>query len=196
MRHDSEESMRTDGHDGAVLSARTTKESFSGIGEVLVRPFTLGPDGERVYEESLRYNLIVRQGRATLIDLLTGATKKRLKFIRWGSGGAPMFPDGDPLEPFEVSDTDLDVTTPVLDKLLNTPERVGPTEIRYSETVISDEADADISEAALLFEDPDNFTKSIFSRITFPTNRLRADQGTGIEIVWTIRFDKVSEESA
>lgn len=195
MRHDAKETMGTDGHDRAVLSARTTKDSFSGVGEVLVRPFTLGPDGERAYEESLRYNLIVRQGRSTLIDLLTGGSRKRLKFIRWGSGGAPVFPDGDPLEPFDVNDTDTDVAAPVLDKLLNTPQRVGPTEVRYSETVISDEVDADISEAALLFEDPVDFSKSIFSRITFPTNRLRAEQGTGIEIVWTIRFDKVSEES-
>lgn len=196
MRQDRKDSLRTDERDRAVLSGHTTKDSFTGVGEVLVRPFTTDADGTRRYGEELRHNLIVRQGRATLIDLLTGATTKRLKFIRWGSGGAPVFPDGDPLEPFDVVDTDTDVAIPVVDKILNTPERVSPTAVRYSETVISDEVDADISEAALLFEDPVTYAKSIFSRITFPTNRLRAEQGTGIEIVWTIRFDKVTEESA
>ena len=195
MKYEYEQMIKADEHDEAVLSNFAKKDSFSGIGEVLVRPFSVNPDGSRTYEEDLRYNLIVREGRKTLIDLLIGSTRKKLKFIRWGSGGAPRFPDGDPLNPYTVVDTDMDVSTQVVDKLLNTPVRVGPTEIRFTETVISDEVDSDINEAALLFENPDNLTKSIFSRITFPTNRLKADQGTGIEIVWTIRFDKVNEEN-
>lgn len=181
--------------DEHVVSKKNHRESFEGIGTVTIRPFTIGADGERVFSETTRHNLIVREGRKTLVDLLIGATDKKLKFIRWGSGGAPSFPDGDPLEPYDVVDGDLDVTTMVVDKLLNTPQRVSPTEIRYTETIISDEVDSDINEAALLFEDPLNLAKSIFARITFPTNRLTSDQGTGIEVIWSIRFDKVSEET-
>lgn len=181
--------------DEQVLSKKAHRESFEGIGTVTIRPFQIGEDGTRHYDESVRHNLIVREGRKTLVDLLIGATGKRLKFIRWGSGGAPSFPDGDPLEPYDVEDGDLDVSTIVVDKLLNTAQRVSPTEIRFTETIISDEVDSDINEAALLFEDPANLAKSIFARITFPTNRLTSDQGTGIEIIWSIRFDKVSEES-
>lgn len=178
-----------------VVNRKAHRESFEGIGTVTIRPFAIGPDGVRRYEEHTRHNLIVREGRKTLVDLLIGATGKRLKFIRWGSGGAPRYPEGDPLEPYEVADGDMNVMTHVVDKLLNTPERVSPTEIRYTETVISDEVDNDINEAALMLEDPANLARSIFARITFPTNRLTSDQGTGIEIVWSIRFDKVSEET-
>ena len=181
--------------DEHVVAKKDHRESFEGIGTVTIRPFTVDASGGRIYTESVRHNLIVREGRKTLVDLLIGATSKRLKFIRWGSGGAAKFPDGDPLDPFDVADGDLDVSTAVLDKLLNTPQRVSPTEIRFTETIISDEVDSDINEAALLFEDPLNQAKSIFARITFPTNRLTSDQGTGIEIIWSIRFDKVSEES-
>lgn len=181
--------------DEHVVAKKNHRESFEGIGTVTIRPFTIDEDGKRVFTESVRHNLIVREGRKTLVDLLIGATAKKLKFIRWGSGGAASFPDGDPLEPYEVIDGDLDVTTMVVDKLLNTPQRVSPTEIRYTETIISDEVDSDINEAALLFEDPLNLAKSIFARITFPTNRLTSDQGTGIEVIWSIRFDKVSEET-
>lgn len=179
----------------AILSSMHREESFSGIGTVTVTSFTIGPDGNRIYGECTKHNLIVREGRKTLIDLLIGSTRKKLKFIRWGKGGAAAFPNGDPLLPFDVDDTDLDVGTTVLDKQLNPPERVTQTEIRYTETLISDQVDSDINEAALLFENPDTLAKSIFARVTFPTNRLKVDQGTGIEIKWSIRFDKVAESN-
>lgn len=178
-----------------VLSTKEHRESFSGIGTVTVTPFRI-VDGERIDEPFTKHNLIVREGRKTLIDLLLGATRKKLKFIRWGKGGAAAFPDGDPLLPFDVEDTDLDAKTAVLDKQLNTPARVTQTEICFTETIISDQVDSDINEAALLFEDPDTLGKSIFARVTFPTNRLKSDQGTGIEIKWSIRFDKVAESNA
>lgn len=130
-----------------------------------------------------------------MIDLLLGATTKRLKFVRWGSGGAARYPDGDPLDNYDVDDEDLDVATSLVEKTLNTPQRISPTEVQYTETVISDEVDSDVNEAALLFQDPTNGNKSIFARITFPTIRLTAEQGTGIELRWAIRFNKVEESN-
>lgn len=194
MRHEQRESMGAEPVE-AILSSSTHRESFKGIGTVTVTPFRI-IDGQRIDEPFTKHNLIVREGRRTLIDLLIGATRKKLKFIRWGRGGAAAFPDGDPLLPFDVADTDLDVMTAVIDKQLNAPARVTPTEICFTETIISDQVDSDINEAALLFEDPDTLGKSIFARITFPTNRLKSDQGTGIEIKWSIRFDKVAESNA
>lgn len=178
-----------------VSVKKKRKESFEGIGTVTIRSFKTVA-GERVFTSITRHNLIVREGRKTLIDLLIGATNKKLKFIRWGSGGAPRFPDGDPLVPYDVQEGDLDVQDFIVDKLLNPPVRVSPTEIKFSETIISDEVDSRINEAALLFEDPMNQNKSIFARITFPTNELSAEQGTGLALDWSIRFDKVTEENA
>lgn len=178
-----------------TMQSRSHKESFFGIGEVTIKKFKL-VDGVKIYEDDeLRYNLIVKDGRKTLIDLLIGATTKRLKYVRWGSGGAPRYPDGDPLNNYEVADTDLDVATSLIQKPLNTPTRVSPTEVLYTETIISDEVDSDVNEAALMFEELNTTNKSIFARITFPTIRLTAEQGTGIELRWAVRFNKVEESN-
>lgn len=177
------------------LQHKKHKESFTGIGEVTIKKFKL-VDGVKVYEDDeLRYNLIVKDGRKTLIDLLLGLTNKRLKYVRWGSGGAPRYPDGDPLNNYDVSDNDLDVATALIEKPLNAPTRVAPTEVLFTETIISDEVDSDVNEAALMFEELNTANKSIFARITFPTIRLTAEQGTGIELRWAIRFNKVEESN-
>ena len=168
-------------------------DGFSGIGTVTIRPFKIGEDGVKHYDPFTKHNLIVEAGRATLIDLLIGAKKKKLKFIRWGKGGALKFPDGDPLNPLIVDDLDTDVATFLLDKPLGAYTRVAPTEVEYVETLICDEINDDVNEAAMLFEEEVTLARSIFARITFPTVRLTIEQGTGIEIRWVFSFTKAEE---
>lgn len=171
------------------------KESFSGSGSVYVREFKM-VDGEKVYtnDPPFKANLIVQLGRASLIDLLIGAKRQKLSFIRWGKGGAPAFPDGDPLLPYEVQDTDDNVRIMLLDKQLNTPQRLSPTQIEYEEVLISDEVNDDVNEAAMMFENLDTLARTIFARITFPTIRLTVEKGSGIELRWIFNFDKSEEE--
>lgn len=178
-----------------VRSKTGRKESFYGVGKVEVRPFKM-VDGKKVFIEDafFKYNLIVRKGRSTLIDLLIGTTRKKLTYIRWGKGGAPKFPDGDPLEPYDVLDADEDLGLPLLDKPLNPYTRLSPTELQYVETIICDEVNDDVNEAAMLFEDPDTKDRSIFARITFPTVRLTVEKGTGIELQWVFNFNSSREE--
>lgn len=170
------------------------KESFQGIGSVTIRPFKMREDGTKEYLPTFnKNNLIVQLGRASLVDLLIGAKKKKLAFIRWGKGGALSYPDGDPLNPLPVSDTDSDVASFLLDKPLSPYTRISPTEVQYLETVICDEIDSDVNEAAMFFEEEVSLARSIFARITFPTVRLTIDQGTGIEIKWIFNFTKAEE---
>jgi hypothetical protein len=185
-------------HNGghAVMPSMGRRESFSGSGTVFIRQFKM-VDGEKVYldEPPFRKNLIVEKGRSSLIDLLVGAEQKKLSFIRWGKGGAPSFPQGDPLEPFAVDDADTDVATPLIDKPLSAYLRNSPTELEYIETLICDEVNNDVNEAAMLFENTFSGERSIFARITFPTIRLTVEKGTGIELRWIFNFSK-SEEQA
>lgn len=171
------------------------KESFSGIGTVEIRPFKF-VDGVKIYDYDnfIKNNLIVYKGRSTLMDLLVGFRKRRLAYIRWGKGGAPKFPAGDPLEPFEVKDSDEDVYEFLIDKPLNPYVRVSPTELEFVETLISDEIDDDVNEAAMMFEDADTLDRSIFARITFPTVRLKIEKGTGIELQWVFNFNSAKED--
>jgi hypothetical protein len=168
-------------------------DGFSGIGTVTIRPFKIEEDGTRTYFSVTKNNLIVEAGRAAIIDLLVGAKKKKLKYIRWGKGGALSFPDGDPLNPLLVGDKDTDVGMKLLDKPLSAYTRVSPTQIDYVETLICDEIDSDVNEAAILFEEEVTLAKSIFARITFPTVRLTIIQGTGIEIKWSFSFTRADE---
>lgn len=170
------------------------KESFSGVGTVTLRTFKIGPDGKRYYEPFTKNNLIVQQGRAHLIDLLIGeGNKKKLTYIRWGNGGALAYPEGDPLNPLQVNDGDTDIGSFLLDKPLSPFQRVSPTEVQYVETLICDEVNNDVNEAAMLFEDDVTKARSLFARITFPTVRLQIQYGTGIEIRWVFNFSKAEE---
>lgn len=176
-----------------ILRKRKRKESFSGIGTVTVKPFKIGENGERHYFSITKNNLIVAAGRGSLIDLLIGAKQMKLAYIRWGSGGALAYPAGDPLNPLPVNDTDTDVASFLLDKPLSPYTRVSTTQVNYVETLICDEVDNDVNEAAMLFEDSTSLARSIFARITFPTVRLTIAQGTGIEITWAFNFSKADE---
>lgn len=169
-------------------------ESFSGTGMVEVRPFKI-VDGEKIfeYDRFSKHNLIVRKGRETLMDLLVGLRRRKLTYIRWGKGGAASFPNGDPLEPHEVEDLDEDVKIFLLDKPLNSYKRISATELEYVETLISDEIDDDVNEAAMMFEDADTKERTIFARITFPTIRLTIEKGTGIELQWVFNFNSTKE---
>jgi len=168
-------------------------ESFSGIGTVTIKPFKVDEDGNKEYISVTKHNLIVKDGRGSLIDLLIGAKKKHLKYIRWGKGGALQFPDGDPLVPLEVKDEDVDVASPLIDKPLSAYNRLSRTEVEYTEVLICDEVDSDVNEAAMLFEEEVTQARSIFARITFPTVRLKIQYGTGIEIRWVFSFTKAEE---
>jgi hypothetical protein len=110
------------------LKQKEQLDGFSGIGTVTIRPFKIGENGVKHYESFTKNNLIVEAGRATLIDLLVGDKKKQLKYIRWGKGGALQFPDGDPLNPLVVDDSDEDVSTFLLDKPLRPHKRLAPQE--------------------------------------------------------------------
>lgn len=170
------------------------EESFTGIGVVEIRPFRLVNGEKEYFQDSFsKHNLIVQNGRETLLDLLLGVRKKHLKFIRWGKGGAPSFPEGDPLSPYEVGDADTDVDTLLLDKPLSAHNRLSPTTVEFVETLISDEVNDDVNEAAMMFEDAESKDRSIFARITFPTARLTVEKGTGIEIQWVFNFRSVRE---
>lgn len=171
------------------------KESFYGIGTVEVRPFRLVA-GEKVFitDKTTKHNLIVLKGRETLIDLLVGFRRRKLQFIRFGKGGAPVFPDGDPLEPFEVADADTDVAEFLIEKPLSPYRRLSATEVEYVETLISDEVNSDVNEAAMFFTDLDTQEKSIFARITFPTVRLTIEKGTGIEVSWVFNFNSTQDD--
>lgn len=169
-------------------------DGFSGIGTVTIRPFKILPGGKRHYLPFTKNNLIVEMGRATLIDLMVGAARRKLSYIRWGNGGALQFPDGDPLNPLPVEDKDTDVKSFLLDKPLSPYTRVSPTIVEYTETLICDEVDNDVNEAVMLFEDQDSQERTIFARITFPTVRLTIEQGTGIEIRWQFNFSKAEEQ--
>ena len=177
------------------MNREAVKESFSGIGTVTLRHFKLGENGEREYFTPFKKNnLIVELGRATLIDLLIGAgNRRKLAFIRWGKGGALTYPEGDPLNPLQVDDKDSDVGSFLVDKPLSPYERISPTEVQYTETLICDEVNSDVNEAAMLFIDEVTQQRSIFARITFPTARLTLDYGTGIEIQWIFNFSKAEE---
>lgn len=176
-----------------VMRKREHKDSFSGIGTVTIRPFKLGEDGTKHYFSVTKHNLIVAAGRGSLVDLMIGAKQMKLAYIRWGKGGALSYPAGDPLNPLPVNDTDTDVVTFLLDKPLSPYTRVSPTQVDYVETLICDEVDSDVNEAAMLFEDSTSLARSIFARITFPTVRLTIVQGTGIEIRWSFNFSKADE---
>lgn len=179
----------------ASIGSRVQRnEGFSGEGFVDVRPFHMA-DGEKEYltDQFSKHNLIVAKGREGLIDLLIGINPKHLKYLRWGKGGAAAFPSGDPLIPFTVQDTDTDVASFLLDKLLNTPERVSPTQVAYNETIISDEVNSDVNEAVMLFEDQATSSRIAFARITFPTVRLTIDHGNGIDLRWVYNFSRAEE---
>lgn len=170
-------------------------ESFKGIGMVEIRPFKL-VDGEKVFfvDQFSKHNLIVEKGRESLMDLLIGFRTRRLAYIRFGNGGAPSFPEGDPLEPFDVLDSDIDLAKTLLEKPLNAYKRISKTVVEYTETLISDEVNADVNEAAMMFEDTKSFEKTIFARITFPTIRLTIEKGTGIEIQWVFNFNSTQDD--
>lgn len=177
------------------MKREVVKESFSGIGSVTLRLFKIGENGEKEYFTPYKKNnLIVELGRATLIDLLIGyGNRRKLAFIRWGKGGALSYPEGDPLNPLKVNDKDSDVGSFLLDKPLSPFQRISPTEVQYTETLICDEVNNDVNEAAMLFIDEVTQQRSIFARITFPTARLTLDYGTGIEIQWIFNFSKAAE---
>lgn len=177
------------------MNRQKRKDSFSGIGTVEIRPFKL-VDGEKVYlyDRFQKNNLIVEEGRSTLMDLLVGFRKRKLSYIRWGKGGAPKFPVGDPLDPFDVEDVDTDVAEFLIDKPLNPYNRVSPTELEFVETLISDEINDDVNEAAMMFEDEETKDRTIFARITFPTVRLTIEKGTGIELQWVFNFNSTKED--
>lgn len=164
------------------------QDGFKAEGIVTIRPFIIGPNGTKHYTSVTKNNLIVEAGRASLMDLLVGAKRKQLKFIRWGKGGALQFPNGDPLNPLVVDDKDTDVATFLLDKPLSPYVRNSPTEVEFVETLICDEVNDDVNEAVMLLEEEETLEKSIFARITFPTVKLTSVQGTGIEIRWVFRF--------
>lgn len=176
-----------------VIKQREHKDSFSGIGTVTVRPFKIGKNGKRQYFSVTKHNLIVQAGRGSLIDLITGTKTLTLKYIRYGKGGALAYPAGDPLNPLPVQDTDTDVASMLLDKPLSAFTRVSTTQVDYVETLICDEVDSDVNEAAILFENAADLSRSIFARITFPTVRLTIAQGTGIELKWSFNFSKADE---
>lgn len=166
------------------------KDAFHGMGYVHIKTFRM-KDGAKEYVDDFgKNNLIVKKGRATLLDFLSGIYTKRLKYIRWGKGGALAYPDGDPLAPLAVSDNDENVQQFLLDKLLSNPTRLNETELVYTETIISDEVDDDVNEAAMMFEDSATFNRTIFARVTFPTIRLTSDRGIGIELKWTFNFSR------
>lgn len=173
----------------------TNKESFKGMGLVEIRPFTM-IDGVKVFDTEAfsKHNLIVLKGRETLMDLIIGLRRRELSFIRWGKGGAPAFPTGDPLEPHEVQDSDTNVQSFLLEKPLNPYNRLSPTELEYVETLISDEVNDDVNEAAMMFRDLDTGERTIFARITFPTVRLKIEKGTGIELQWVFNFNSTKDE--
>lgn len=175
------------------LKKKKHRDSFSGIGTVTVRPFKIGKDGKREYFAVTKHNLIVQAGRGSLIDLITGTKQLTLKYIRYGKGGALAYPAGDPLNPLPVNDTDTDCATPLMDKPLSPFTRVSATQVDYVETLICDEVDSDVNEAAMLFENAVDLSRSIFARITFPTVRLTIAQGTGIELKWSFNFSKADE---
>lgn len=176
-----------------MIRKREHKDSFSGIGTVTVRPFKIGDNGTRHYFSVTKHNLIVAAGRGSLIDLITGTKQLTLKYIRYGKGGALAYPDGDPLNPLPVQDTDTNVATFLLDKPLSPFTRVSATQVDYVETLICDEVNDDVNEAVILFEDNASLARSIFARITFPTVRLTIAQGTGIELRWSFNFSKADE---
>lgn len=169
------------------------KESMLGVGTVKIRTFHF-VDGMKVYDDTLeKNNLIVAVGRKALLDLLIGVRERKLGYIRWGKGGAPSFPDGDPLEPFDVEDTDTNAADALLDKQLSPYTRISDTEVRYVETLISDEVDSDVNEACMLLVDSLTQERSVFARITFPTLRLTIEKGTGIELTWIFNFNSAKE---
>lgn len=166
-------------------------DDFVRVGEVTIRKFKM-IDGKKVYFPYFeKNNLIVEVGRAVLMDLMLGLTRKRLKFIDWGKGGAKMFPEGDPLEEIPPEDKDENIYDYVIRKELNDYNRLSPTSVEFTETLISDEVDSDINEAAMIFEDPQTRETSMFARITFPTLRLFIDKGFGIELQWVFNFKKI-----
>lgn len=169
------------------------QDSLHGSGDVYLRTFWKDEHGNRQYSDFHKSNLIVEAGRSSLIDLLIGAEAKSLSYIRWGKGGAKKYPDGDPLNPLPVDDKDTNVQNELLDKELNPFNRISPTTVEYVETIICDEVDDDVNEAAMLFRHHDTNERSIFSRVTFPTVRLTIEQGTGLEIRWVYNFSKAEE---
>lgn len=170
----------------------TEKSDFEKVGEVQIQVFQMLADGTKVYIPDYfeKNNLIVSTGRSVLMDLMLGETRKQLSFIRWGKGGAPAYPAGNPLEEFEVEDSDIDVKDLLLQKNLGPHERLTPTSVRFTETIISDEVDNLVNEAGIFFRDPQTGEESIFARITFPTVSLFIGKGFGIELAWTFNFNK------
>ena len=169
-------------------------------GAVKLSFFRYDNEGNKEYFDYYdKDNLIVEVGRSVVVDLIVGESNKQLTYIEWGRGGAPKYPDGDPLIEYDVKDTDIELGDSVLKKALNPHERVSPTSIRYVETLISDEVNSNINEAALIFRDRVTGEETLFAKITFPTVSLLVDKGFGVELSWTINFRKilfVNEEGA
>jgi hypothetical protein len=176
-----------------MLREKEYRESFSAVGTVTIQPFKIGENGKKYYIPFQKHNLIVEAGRSALIDMLIGERVRELGYIRWGKGGALAFPDGDPLNPLPVDDKSTDVNSFLLDKPLGPFNRVSPTQVEYVETLICDEVDSDVNEAAMLLVDPATQDRSIWAKITFPTVRLTIEQGTGIEIRWVFDFSRAEE---
>lgn len=181
--------------DGARAGSMVAKkESFRAVGSVCIRQFKM-VDGEKQYfDDFKKNNLIVMQGREGLLDILSGAKKMHLKYIRYGQGGALKFPKGDPLDAIPVQDNDIDIGIFLKDKVLSTPKKLSRTELEYRETLICDEINDDVNEAAMMFEEDETKKRIMFARITFPTVRLTVDKGTGIEIIWRFNFNQATEE--
>lgn len=167
-------------------------DGFDAVGEVEIRKFKFDEEGNKIFVEPYeKNNLIVEIGRSVVVDLILGESRKKLEFIEWGSGGAPTFPEGDPLIEHEVNDKDVSLGHAVIKKKLNPHIRMNSTKFQYIETLISDEVDSNINEAALIFRDVETGEQTMFARITFPTISLLADKGFGVELTWTINFRKI-----
>lgn len=166
-------------------------DGMDAVGEVTLRTFKM-VNGEKVYINPFeKNNLIVEVGRGVVVDLLLGLTNKKLTFIEWGRGGAPSYPEGDPLNEYNVKDTDTKLSEVLIRKKLHDHTRLSTTKVQFNETILSDEVDSPVNEAALILYDEKTAEETMFARITFPTVSLLEAHGFGIDLKWTINFREV-----
>ena len=138
--------------------------------------------GEIIGQPYEDHNLIVIIGREAVLHILGGdRTNSAITKIALGTGGAPV---DNPFSPVPPVDGDVALVTEVFRDNLDSHSYPTRTSLRFVKLVTSDQINAIVNEALLLFND--NITA--LARFTYPSQYLRNDFGSSLEIDWTIQL--------
>jgi len=165
--------------------ANTIKTQDSTFGKGIPKLTLRDRDGNVIQEYTNR-NTIVIVGRSKLIKMLTGDSNSRITQCALGTKGVDSTID--PWIPIPPTENDTALYEEVVGSKKNIDSYIyedGPRPLSVTFTTLfrSEDVDAIVSEAALIFND-----ETMFARHTFPSMYLKADRGYSLEISWEIQF--------